>query len=335
MADIQRQLVQFDEAIRLKRFDENATLREKRDAVLTRLRDQHNALRRQGVKVPAFDWFNQGSYQMGTGVTPADGDYDIDVGLRFDCTRADYSDPVALKSLVFRALDGHTQRVEMRRSCVTVFYQRAGEAVYHVDLAVYAQETALFGGRVLYIAKGKANSDPARRTWEHSDPEGLMRWVEGRCSDGADQQQYLRIVRALKRWRSEKFKTDGANAPTGIALTVAAGTRFRPMTRWDFGLNRTVPDDLAALTALVDALSASFTVAGLSGSYTPQYRLAVTLPVEPRADLCARMTDGQMTTLRERLIRLRDALRAAHDDRDIAQASRRLRTEFGDAFPVA
>jgi hypothetical protein len=223
MADIQRQLIQFDEAIRLKRFDENATLREKRDAVLTRLRDQHNALRRQGVKVPVFDWFNQGSYQMGTGVTPADGDFDIDVGLRFDCTRADYSDPVALKNLVFNALDGHTQRVELRRSCVTVFYQRAGEPVYHVDLAVYARESALFGGDELYIAKGKANSGPT----------------------------------------------------------------------------------------------------------------AVTLPVEPRGDLCERMTDGQMTTLRGRLIRLRDALIAARNDRDTTTACARLRGEFGDAFPLA
>lgn len=68
MADIQRQFQQFDEAIRLKRFNENATLREKREAVLTRLRDGLAAKRRQGHPVPTFEPFNQGSYQMGTGI---------------------------------------------------------------------------------------------------------------------------------------------------------------------------------------------------------------------------------------------------------------------------
>lgn len=75
MADIQRQFIQFDDAIRLRHFDENATLREKRDAVLDRLRDGLVSLRKEGSKVPRFEWFLQGSYEMGTGVHPAEGDY--------------------------------------------------------------------------------------------------------------------------------------------------------------------------------------------------------------------------------------------------------------------
>ena len=90
MADVQKQFMRFDEAIRLKRFDEEATLRGKRDAVLGRLRDRLGAMRRDGRKIPTFEPFNQGSYQMGTGVRPAEGDFDIDVGLRFQCTRTDY-----------------------------------------------------------------------------------------------------------------------------------------------------------------------------------------------------------------------------------------------------
>ncbi len=334
MADIQRQFQQFDEAIRLKRFNENATLREKRDAVLTRLRDGLAAKRRQGRAVPTFEPFNQGSYQMGTGVIPADGDYDIDVGLRFDCPPSAYADPVALKALVFDAVDGHTQRVEMRRSCVTVFYQRDGEPVYHVDLAVYSKEPQYFGGDALHIAKGKPNSGPDHRVWQRSDPQGLMTWVEGRFSDATQEQQYLRIVRALKRWRSEKFKTDGANAPTGIALTVAAGLHLGPQSRWDWSSNRHVPDDLAAMRNLVDSIVGRFVRAGWSGEAAQQYRLQVPLPVEPYADLCERMSNGQMTTLRERLIRLRDAIDAARADADSSTACRRLRAEFGDAFPA-
>lgn len=333
MADIQRQFLRFDEAIRLKRFDENATLREKRDAVLNRLRDRHNAWRREGRRVPVFEPFLQGSYQMGTGVLPADGDYDIDVGLRFDCPRESFSDPVALKTLVFDALKDHTSNVELRRSCVTVFYQRAGEPVYHVDLAVYAQEPRLFGGRELFIAKGKTNSEARLRVWEPSDPEGLVDWV-GRRFDGEEQQQFLRVVRALKRWKSEKFKTDGTNAPSGIALTIAAGTMLRPSIQREFFGNKTTPDDVEALVNLTDTMARAFERRGIGSQGTPLYRLAVKLPLTPFADVCERMSDGQMTTFRERLLRLKDALVAARNDLDVATACTRMRGEFGDAFPT-
>lgn len=50
MADIQRQFIQFDDAIRLRHFDENAALREKRDAVLDRLRDDLVSLRKEETR---------------------------------------------------------------------------------------------------------------------------------------------------------------------------------------------------------------------------------------------------------------------------------------------
>jgi len=66
---LQSPFMKFHEAILLKRFDENAELREKRDRILKRLRDNLSV---------TFEPFNQGSYSMGTGIKPLDGDYDID-----------------------------------------------------------------------------------------------------------------------------------------------------------------------------------------------------------------------------------------------------------------
>lgn len=333
MANIQRQFIQFDDAIRLRHFDENATLREKRDAVLDRLKDRLVSLRKEGHKIPRFEWFLQGSYEMGTGIYPAEGDYDIDVGLYFECPRTAFEDPVALKALVHKALDGHTQKVVVRRSCVTVYYQRAGEHVYHVDLAVYAQEPQFLWGHNFFIAKGKLNSLPEHRLWEPSDPQELTRWVSERFSDREDEQQFLRIVRALKRWKGENFKSDGASAPSGIALTIVAGKYFKPKIDRPLFFGKNTADDLNAMLCLVDAMVGAFESVEKTSEGVEQFRLIVTTPVGPEKNLCERMTVPQMTALRRRLVGLKTALEATRENADVMSACNRMREEFGPEFP--
>ena len=64
-------------------YDDNAELREKRDILLRKLKDNIAA------DAASFSSFNQGSYAMHTGIKPDNGDYDIDVGLRFYLRRSD------------------------------------------------------------------------------------------------------------------------------------------------------------------------------------------------------------------------------------------------------
>lgn len=335
MAQIQKQLEQFDGIIRLKRFDENQTLREKRDAILNRLREKFAAMREDGEDIPTFDPFNQGSYQMGTGIHPADGDYDIDVGLRFNCAKTKYPNPVDLKILVADALEGHTVLgTKIRRSCVTVYYKLDGEQAYHVDLALYAYDNPDSDMRRLFLAKGKRNSDEQNRSWEESDPLGLADWVENRFTDKDDQTQFLRVIRALKRWKTEKFKTDGNNAPSGIGLTVASGTLFSPHIKRNAFAGKTTFDDLEAMRAFVKTLIGKFQQEGSKEDGSPLYRLEVKLPVAPWKDIFERMTTGQMTTFRERLIQLRDRLDEVVNELDPVEACKLMRKEFGDEFPV-
>lgn len=333
MADIQRQFMKFDEAIRLKHLDENATLRDKRDAVLRRLDERLAALRKEGAEVPKYDTFLQGSYQMGTGIIPAQGHYDIDIGLRFHCPPSQFKDPVALKALVHRALHGHTREVVVRRSCVTVYYQRDGEPVYHVDLAVYTQEPRFLDEPQLFIAKGKTNSGEEKRCWEPSDPLGLIRWVERRHSDREEERQFLRVIRALKRWKGENFKAEGASAPTGIMLTVAAGRLFRPSIGGNWLWLKAEPNDLRAALALVGRLVGEFERDGSAGG-EEQYKLVVKMPVAPENNLCELMSPAQMTVLRQRLLGLKAALEFARDEPDPTKACERMRREFGTDFPA-
>ncbi len=336
MADVQSQIRQFDDKIRLKRFHENATLREKRDAILNKIRAAFEALRKEGKTVPTFEEFDQGSYEMGTGVQPADGDFDIDVGLRFNAKKANYPNPLTLKVLVADALDGHTELgTEVRRSCVTVKYKVEGEQGYHVDLAIYAWDDPARDARKLFLAKGKRGSGEKDRWWEESDPIGLMKCVDERFSDKDAEDQFLRVVRLLKRWKTEKFTTDGNNAPSGIGLTIAALQWYQPVVARDPLAKTTTWDDGKAMRAFVDALVANFRQVGTKAEdSTALYRLEVRLPVAPHKDIFEKMTDGQMTTFRERLIELRDVLDMVAREPDPVAACKLMQKEFGPEFPV-
>lgn len=334
MADIQKQIQEFDKNIRLDwETDEKKELRDKREIILEKLRKQFATKRDEGQQVPTFTEFNQGSYAMNTGIRPADGDYDIDVGLRFNCAKKDYPNPVDAKILVADALEGHTQLgTEIHKSCVRVCYQVDGEQAFHVDLAVYAYDDPESQTRRLFLAKGERGSSPELRWWDESDPQGLIDWVKD-CFKDAKREQFLRVIRALKRWKTEKFKTDGQNAPSGIGLTVAAGLWFQPQVHID-AYAGSFSDDLNAMRAFVGAMESRFRPVGSKEDGSPLYRLEVKLPMAPGRDIFERMTDGQMTTFRERLIQLRDLLDEVKDEPDPVRACQQMRDAFGEEFPV-
>ncbi|MDX1996199.1 MAG: nucleotidyltransferase, partial [Thermoanaerobaculia bacterium] len=148
MPAVQKQFEDFHANIKLDKDGENLKLRERRDVLLRTLSANLDS------EVPSFEDFNQGSYAMHTGVLPLDGNYDIDVGLIFDCTRDKYRDPVELKEAVRDALDSNGRTVVIRRPCVTVNYLRNDRVEYHVDLAIYARRD----DELLDLAKGKENS---------------------------------------------------------------------------------------------------------------------------------------------------------------------------------
>ena len=317
MANVQKYFTQFDEAIKLRRYEENATLAEKRGRVLRSLSEGIAKQRKDGERIPGYRTFNQGSYDIGVGVKPLDKDYDIDVGIAFDLARTEH-DPVDVKSWVFEAVGDHTERVEMRGPCVTVFYQSGGEPVYHVDLAVYADKDKNDGK--LFLARGKPGSAAEYRVWTPSDPEGLTDLLNGRFS-GDDAKQYRRVIRSLKRWKDERFPSDGNCAPRGIAIAVAAYHWFSPATRSTDGKEER--DDLQAIRSLVSAMMRRFSP-----------RLTVACPVEPFDDLCARMSDLHMGEFKGKLERRFDVLREAAEDTDPHTACKRLAREFGSDFPV-
>lgn len=335
MANVQKQIVQYDDAIRLTRYDENATLSGKRDAVLNKLRSRFANMRKEGREVPYFRTFNQGSYEMGTGIDPENGDYDIDVGLDFNVAKTKYENPVDLKSLVYEALDGHTPLgTVVRRSCVTVMYQIDGEQAYHVDLAVYACDDPDVEPRTLYLARGKLNSGLEHRAWDPSAPKEFSKWVAERFKD-EEEEQFLRTIRVLKSWKSCQFDHRGNGSPPGIGLTIAAGRLFRPEVVIDPVSKKATFDDCKSLRALVDSMIRNFSMTASEdkpGTFVE--RLVLTFPVTPGKDVFTKMSDGQMATFKEKLTTLRDVLDEAAREEDPVEACKKMRKQFGDRFPV-
>jgi hypothetical protein len=308
---------QFHDIIQLKNYNENAELRQKRDTILERLREK--------LRPRTFEWFNQGSYAMGTGVRPVNRgyDYDIDIGIVFD---VDYQqvDPVAVKGWVYQAVKDHTASVDWRRPCITVNYQQGGALKYHVDLAVLARDSR----GTLRLALGKEHAQANLRQWQVDDRQGFIKAVENHLG-GEDGYQFRRVIRYLKRWKDVHFPSEGRSAPSGLSLTIAAYKWFSPVrAHTPQGI---VYDDLAATTRLVTQLHQNFRDVWDEEHRSYTKRLSLQFPSPPHDDALARMSSQQMTEFRGRLEKLNGWLEEARK----TQSPASLQRAFGNQFPLS
>ena len=328
MPTLQTAFNTFHDKIKLSDVEENATLREKRDILLNKLKDRISS------EAATYTYFNQGSYAMHTGINPEDEDFDIDVGLKFVVDKEDYPDPTVLKKWVRDALEGHTKSVEIRKPCVTVTYQRDGEAIYHVDFAIYAADNA--DGK-MYLARGKEFSDEQNKFWEESDPQELIRMIREKF-DGTDAKQFRRVIRYLKKWKTQKFDSEGHVAPTGISLTVLAYNHFLPNYTEDvFNNNARIYNDFAALRALVKSIRNDFVIE-FDDDYSICHSICVNMLTPPHNDLFEKMTLKQKTAFYDEVVKMDDILDKVADKiadkKPLSEQCELLQDLFGSDFPV-
>ncbi len=323
MIDLQKEFIEFHNKIKLD--DENQKLREKRDILLNKLKNNISE------DAASYTTFNQGSYAMGTGIHPEDEDYDIDIGIKFSINKDDYSDPVEVKKWVRDALNGHTKKVGIRRSCVTVTYQEKGESAYHVDFAIYAASNE---DENLYIAKGKEFSDIDHKYWEISDPQGLIKIIKDKYSSD-DAAQFRRVVRYMKKWKTHKFSSSGAVAPTGIALTILAyDNGFSVSKTYDWSIGAYSYDDFTALYGLVSNIKNRFIYAWSEDLENFCHKINVSLPVAPYNNLFAKMTDKQMDDFYCKISAMLKELDKVKEKTKRSEACAILVELFGDDFPI-
>lgn len=322
MVNLQKEFMTFHDEIKLD--DENDILRSKRDILLEKLKKNISE------NAASYTHFNQGSYAMGTGIKPEKGDYDIDVGLKFNIDKDNY-EPIEVKRWVKDALDGHTKSVEIRRSCVTVTYQENGEDAYHVDFAVYANNNS--DGK-MYISKGKENSIDENKYWEVSCPQDLIKKIKDKFDDAKDSAQFRRIIRYLKKWKSKNFSASGNAAPTGIALTILAYNKFQVSKKYDYISKKYEYDDFSALKQLADSIKSSFSLKYDFDDETTYHVININLIVEPYNNLFEKMTNKQMDDFYKKIVEMQEILEEVKKEKKKNLACEKLRKLWGEDFPI-
>lgn len=325
MAKLQTQFIAFHEKICLSDIDDNKPLRDKRDMLIGELTTWCKANNK-----PSFDWFNQGSYSMNTGIVPPDADdYDIDVAINFDINIEDYEDPVEVKKWVRDALLKGKRDVKIMGPCVRVQYREDGELKYHVDFAIYGKELDGTGNEIYKrLARGKEFAEKGKRFWERAEPKKLKRLIneelfKGDGLEGEKRAQFRRVVRYFKRWKDHNFPSGGDGRPTGIAMTAICYQWFKPNTskNWEGKIEEV---DLNAFQEVVGQA-----INNNSG-------LDVRLPVIPHNDLFAKLKNSGSSTqnYRIKLLELYTALTAAIKESDPHEAAKLIEAVLGPDFPV-
>ncbi len=174
----------------------------------------------------------QGSKQLGTLIRKHGEECDIDIGVCF-YPKPNIT-PEALMKAVHRFFaNGHSTQTqpELKKKCVRVLYARR----IHIDLPIYYLEKPTGKGQA-YLA--------TRQGWAKNDPREFEDWFkeQGR----KEITQLVRLVRYLKAWCNHI--AGDRRMPQGVALTVLAGTVFKPDARDDIAL-------LTTLTGLSEVLS--------------------------------------------------------------------------------
>jgi hypothetical protein len=317
MAKLQSEFGSFHEKIKLKAFDENEGLREKRDLLVSELKEALKDEKVPGTeKKLTFSKFDQGSYAMNTGIKPINNDYDIDVGIVFDIMNHEY-DSNDLKKLVYDKLNlQHNRTVEFNRPCVTVKYATG----YHVDLAIYSENDD-----DLHIAWGKRNSQ-INRCWYKSEPKKLTKWVSDVSTEKEASAQFRKCVRYLKKWKEKHFSNLGNNAPPSIGITIQSRNAF-----YTYGYRK--DEDLNVLINIAKQIKSSF-----QNKYDENNELkkniSIALPVEPYKDVYYKITLSQLDDFYNKIEALLEALEAAYAEDSEHEASKILRKVFGKDFPL-
>lgn len=317
---LQSRFIAFHDKIRLDSSTKEE-LREKRDVLVGILRDSG--------ELPGFQEFSQGSYGMHLGVEPVDGDeYDIDVGLRFNVNCGDHQ-PLDLKNTIFHILENHTDYgAQIKRPCVTVTYKKGGEKAFHVDLVTYVYEDKDDHDSQMYLAKGKPGNDEDEIQWEKSDPIELVNHIKNTIEDEDDREQFRRIVKYLKRWKSLKFISNGHSAPPSIGITL--------LVLDDFISER--GDDLGALIRAVDSIVGRFNYHSMDDNGRLLYTISCPMPLglrfEQNSDAFEKMTVIQMTNFKDKVEKLLADLKEVRDEADLVKQCKKLNRIFGDDFDI-
>lgn len=334
MANIQKQLEEFHDNIKLGKYDENEELRDKRDKITKKVKaGLENYFEERNESIPSIEFFDQGSYAIDTGIKPKNGNYDVDEGIIIGLNKEDYEDdPICLKKVVRDIMLTHTKKEpNIKNPCVTITYSINDEPQYHVDLPIYLKSS---NDDNLYLSWGKEFALKENKKWQISDPKGLNNYIRNSFS-GDDKKQFKRVVRYLKKWKDEKFSSETSDGtPPSIGITLVAADKFSPVKEINSITGKEEYNDLKAIKYLVDELKLLFEYKLFIDEIQYLHVIEYKLPVENKGNVFSKMTNKKMNSFYEKVVKLQEALEFAINETDPSKACSELAKFFGDKLPI-
>jgi len=306
MCNCHRLFTEFNKAISLN-ARERRKLELSRDAIKRKIASHFKT---KGYDAPEF--IGQGSFTMGTSIRPLKGYYDLDMGVCLHGLGTDSDDwpkTETIHNLIYNAVAGHTSIKPVRKlACIRVVYKSPymdqGEISYHIDLPVYAIEDSFWNGQRMVIGfRGD-------KQWsESSDLEAFAKWFLTRCQTNLrDRDQLKRIVKYLKAWKENQ--PTYPKLPSGMILTVLAAKNFKPDTRDDVALIKTVEEF----------------------NYLLGWMFSIKKPTVPESNLAEFMTDPEIDNFMSRLEKFAKIGRAALESKGQKQSAKYWQQLFGSRF---
>ena len=275
-----------------------STLRSNKDALRNKIKKSFT----DNARTPVPKFFIQGSFSMFTTINPLTQQYDIDDGLylqHIDTSKpiSEWPAPSTVHKWVLDAVDGHTSTPPKDKSqCVRVIYANEEK---HVDLPIYAEKNGTY-----YLAVKNAG-------WIQSDPKEIKDWFNKATT--AKGEQLRRIVHFLKGWKDfRESENSSVTLYGGFQLSVLADMHF-------------IADDS-------DEVSFFKTIENIYNNLA-KYRYSLPHPVNS-ADITAHYTDSRKTKFQDEFGSLYEKAKAAYNEEDCVEKSKKWQNVFGDRFPI-
>jgi len=316
MPKLQKEFLSFNDDIKLVMTE---PLAEKRDILTGEIESKFpSECENKGINVKKseLNFIYQGSYPIKTAIDDNSGTLDVDVAMSFPLDISIHDDPRILKKCVKEALARHNRTVNIKKPCITIPYHENGEEIFHVDFPLYAVYYDNY-----YLAVGKEFSEDYE--WQDADPKGLIKYFTDKLKG---KQELRRIIRFLKKWKSEKFSSGSNGSPPSIALTILACEFYTEY--YDDDENY---DELRTLYEVVKQIKDAIPFA-----FDDDGRLEVFLPVKPENDTMFKINSNKnhrqtfVTKVNYFENQLRNALNASSEHK----AGEYVAKVLGNEFPL-
>jgi hypothetical protein len=289
--------VSVDLSAFFRRFDENISLERPQTDRMDSAADTVAEFLRSKLALNSKAVFLQGSYVNNTAIEPVEGgEYDVDIVAI--CVDRTTDADVAIKDLeaLFMSDGRFAPRVVPKKPCVRLEYAEDAVGSFHVDVVPVRQTSTYPPLEAPRKAEG----------WHGTAPAEYTQWC---TNQGAD---YVKTVKALKRWRDEQQPVRAA--VKSVVLQVLTSQHMPAII-----------DDSARLVA---------TFANMYRALAPLSSAPiVTNPVLSSENLAARWTDESFRNFVQELkeaVKITERVGAAMDLVDAADAWRDL---LGSDFP--